>query len=159
MNKRIYADFSYLILLASSFGAVMVLGIVVAAVIFHADTLAVDILIDRYNSGVIMSEIFLRFSYFIYFLAFCVALYETAMYKTGQRDKIALISAFFVITTSLMFSAVYVPKILELQAMGREATGSDTFESLHMASEIDFKILAVALVVLFVRRLMLLRIR
>lgn len=158
MNKRMYTDFSYLILLASSFGAVMVLGVVVAAVIFHTDSLSVDILIDRYNSGVVMSEIFLRFSYFVYFLAFFVSLYEAAMYKRGQRDKIALISAFFVVSTSLMFSAVYVPKILELQAMGREATASDTFDNLHIASEIDFKILAIALLVLFIRRLMLLRV-
>ena len=156
MNKRMYTDFSYLILLASSFGAVMVLGVVVAAVIFHTDSLSVDILIDRYNSGVVMSEIFLRFSYFVYFLAFFVSLYEAAMYKRGQRDKIALISAFFVVSTSLMFSAVYVPKILE--AMGREATASDTFDNLHIASEIDFKILAIALLVLFIRRLMLLRV-
>ncbi len=159
MNKKIYADFSYLILLAASFGAVMVLGIIVTAVIFHTDSLHVDILIDRYNSGVIMSEIFLRFSYVTYFLAFFVALYEAAMYKTGQRDKIAMISAFFIVATSLMFSAVYVPKILELQAMGREATASDTFDALHVGSELDFKILAVALLVLFVRRLMLLRLK
>jgi len=82
-----------------------------------------------------------------------------AMYKTGQRDKIAMISAFFIVATSLMFSAVYVPKILELQAMGREATNSDTFDALHVGSELDFKILAVTLLVLFVRRLMLLRLR
>ena len=159
MNKKIYTDFAYLILLAASFGAVMVLGIVVAAVVFNTQTLALDVVIDHYNEGIIMSEIFLRFSYFIYFLAFCVALYEGAMYKTGQRDKIILGSAFAVIFTSLLFSGVYVTKILELQAMGRDATVSDTFESLHAASEIDFKMLALALLVLFIRRLMLLRIR
>jgi Domain of unknown function (DUF4149) len=159
MNRRMMIDFSYLILLAASFGAVLVLGVIVAAVIFHTDSLHVDILVDRYNAGVIMGEIFLRFSYAIYFLAICVALYETAKYKTGQRDKIAIISSFFVVSTSLMFSAVYVPKILELQSMGREATGSDTFEALHMGSEMDFKILALALLVLFVRRLLLLRLK
>jgi hypothetical protein len=157
MNKRIYVDFSYLILLAASFGAVMVLGVIVAPVIFHTDRLTVDLLIDHYNSGVIMSEIFLRFSYFIYFLALCVTLYEAVMYKMGQRDKTLFYSAFLVVTTALLFSGVYVPKILELQAMGREATTSDTFNNLHIASELDFKILAIALIVLFVRRLMLLR--
>ena len=57
-----------------------------------------------------------------------------------------------------MFSAVYAPKILAMQALGREATQSDTFANIHIASEIDFKILALSLIVLFVRRLMLLRI-
>lgn len=157
MNKRLVIDFSYLLLLAAAFGAVMVLGIIVAPVIFHMEKLTMDIIVDHYNSGVIMSEIFVRFSYFIYFLAFCVALYEAAMYKMGQRDKILFYSSSVVVVTALLFSAVYVPKILELQTMGREATTSDTFGNLHLASEVDFKLLALTLVILFIRRLMLLR--
>jgi len=46
-----------------------------------------------------------------------------------------------------------------MQKLGREATQSDTFENIHIASELDFKLLAVALLVLFIRRLMLLRIQ
>jgi len=76
----------------------------------------------------------------------------------GQRDAIAFGSAAIVLFASLMFSGVYAPKILAMQALGVEATQSDTFENIHMASELDFKILAVALLVLFIRRLMLLRI-
>ena len=94
----------------------------------------------------------------IYFLAFFVALYESIEYKKGFRDAITFVSAFIVISTSLMFSAVYSPNILNMQALGVQATQSDTFKNIHIASEIDFKILAVSLLVLFVRRLMLLRI-
>ena len=159
MSKRIYIDFSYLILLAASFGAVIVLGAFVAPVIFHTDKIITEIVLDHYNAGMIMGEIFHRFSYWVYALAFFVALFEAAQYKTGNRDAIALVSAVIVVFTSLMFSAVYAPKILEMQALGAEATQSDTFANIHMASEIDFKILAVALIVLFIRRLMLLRVR
>jgi len=158
LKRNIYLDFSYLVLLASSFGAVLVLGAFVAPVIFHSDKILVDMLIDHYNEGIIMGEIFHRFSYWIYFLAFGVVGYEVYMYKNGQRDAILFASAISVIFTSLMFSAVYSPKILALQALGSDATKSDTFEHIHIASEIDFKILAVALIVLFVRRLMLLKI-
>ena len=159
MSKRIYIDFSYLILLAASFGAVIVLGALVAPVIFHTDRIITEVIIDHYNAGMIMGEIFHRFSYWVYALAFFVSLFEASQYKMGNRDTIALVSAFIVVFTSLMFSAVYAPKILEMQALGIEATQSDTFQNTHMASEIDFKILAVALIVLFVRRLMLLRVR
>ena len=159
MNKRIYVDFSYLILLAASFGGVIVLGAFVAPVIFHTDRIITEVIIDHYNAGMIMGEIFHRFSYWIYALAFFISLFEASQYKMGNRDTIALVSAFIVVFTSLMFSAVYAPKILEMQALGIEATQSDTFQNTHMASEIDFKILAVALIVLFVRRLMLLRVR
>jgi uncharacterized membrane protein len=144
-------------MLAASFGAVIVLGAFVAPVIFHTDKILAGVLVDHYNAGIIMGEIFRRFSYWIYATAIFVTLYEITQYKMGQRDAIAFGSSVTILFSSLMFSSIYVPKILEMQAMGREATQSDTFENIHIASEIDFKILAVALIVLFVRRLMLLK--
>ncbi len=156
MSKRIYADFGYLIILAATFGAVLVLGAVVAPVIFHTDKILVGILMDNYNAGIIMGEIFHRFSYWVYFVVLAVVVYESAIYKTGARDAISFASAVMVIFSGLMFSAIYSPKILAMQALGAEATQSDTFDNLHVASEIDFKILAISLIVLFVRRLMLL---
>ncbi|WP_373036755.1 DUF4149 domain-containing protein [Sulfurimonas sp.] len=158
MRKRIYIDFSYLIMLAASFGAVIVLGVIVAPVVFHSDKILVDTILDHYNSGIIMGEVFHRFSYWLYVVAVSVSIYEAAMYKIGQRDAVAFASAVTVVFSSLMFSAVYSPKILSMQAIGLEATQSDTFKNIHIASELDFKILAVGLLVLFVRRLMLLRI-
>ena len=157
MSKRIYADFSYLVMLAASFGALIVLGAFVAPVVFYPNSILVDMTLDKYNSGIIMGEIFHRFSYWVYALAAFVMIYEASQYKMGQRDAISFGSAFVVVFTSLMFSGVYAPKILTMQALGREASQSDTFQNIHMASEIDFKILAVGLLVLFVRRLMLLR--
>ncbi len=157
MSKKIYVDFSYLILLAATFGAVIVLGAVVAPVIFHSDKILVDVLLNKYNSGIIMGEVFHRFSYWLYVVAAAVAVYEAAWYKMGQRDAIAFGSAITVLFSSLMFSAVYAPKILLMQALGIEATQSDTFVNIHIASELDFKILALSLFVLFIRRLMLLR--
>lgn len=158
MKRNIYADFSYLLVLAASFGGVLVLGTMVAPVIFHTDKILFEMLIDNYNAGKIMAEIFHRFSYVLYAVALFVVLYEAVMYKSGQRDAIVFGASITVIFSSLMFSGVYAPKILAMQAMGAEATQSDTFQNIHIASEIDFKILAVALLVLFVRRLMLLRI-
>ncbi|MCK9490913.1 MAG: DUF4149 domain-containing protein [Sulfurimonas sp.] len=157
MRKKIYVDFSYLVILAATFGAVMVLGAMVAPVVFNPNKILVDVALDHFNSGIIMGEIFHRFSYWIYFVATVVIIYEAAMYKLGQRDAIAFGSAITVIFSSLMFSAVYSPKILSMQAIGVEATQSDTFKNVHLASELDFKILAVGLIVLFIRRLLLLR--
>ncbi len=157
MNKRIYIDFSYLVMLAATFGAVIVLGAVVAPVVFNTEKILVDVMLDHYNAGIIMGEVFHRFSYWIYIVALWVVLYEALKYKMGQRDAVAFGAGVTVVFSSLMFSAVYSPKILAMQAIGEEATQSNTFQNIHLASEIDFKILAVALIVLFVRRLMLLR--
>jgi len=143
----------YLLLVAMTLGAVLTLGIFVTATIFHSDSYLVGTLLDHYNEGVLMAEIFRRFSYFISFMAFAVFIFEANEYKHGRRDNWAMVSAFFVITTAMMFSAIYTPKILAMQAMGAEATQSDAFAALHMGSEIDFKILALALGVLFIRRM------
>jgi len=129
----------------------------VAPVVFHSDRYLVGMLIDHYNMGIIMSEIFRRFSYVVYFCVAYIAIYEALMYKTAVRDKWALLSAFVALFSGLMFAAVYVPRILAMQAAGSEATMSDTFANLHMASELDFKIFAIALFILFIRRLMLLQ--
>ncbi|WP_428738393.1 DUF4149 domain-containing protein [Sulfurimonas sp.] len=157
IKRNIYLDFSYLLVIAATLGAVLVLGALVAPVVFHNDNLLVGMLLDHYNSGIIMGEIFRRFSFWIYFVTAYVFVYEAMMYKKGQRDNIAIVSGFITMFTSLLFAAVYTPKILEMQKLGTEATQSDTFDNIHIASEIDFKILAVALFILFIRRLMLLR--
>ncbi len=159
MKRNIYADFTYLLVLAATFGAVIVLGTIAAPVIFNNSSLGLEIAVDRYNAGIMMAEVFNRFSYWLYFVAFYVVIYELYMYKLGQRDRYVFVSATVVAFTSLMFSGVYSPKILAMQDLGREATQSDTFVAIHKASEIDFKILAVALLVLFIRRLMLMRIK
>ncbi len=159
LKRNIYIDFGYLIILAATFGAVIVLGAFVAPVIFNADKLLSEVVLGSYNSGIVMGEIFRRFSYWIYLMAFFIALYELVMYKKGQRDAIIFGSSITVLFSGLMFSAVYAPNIISMQRLGIEATQSDTFKNIHMASELDFKILAVALLILFIRRLMLLKVQ
>ncbi|OHE01558.1 MAG: hypothetical protein A2513_07905 [Sulfurimonas sp. RIFOXYD12_FULL_33_39] len=158
MKKNIYVDFSYLLMLAATFGATIVLGAFVAPLIFHTDKILHSAILDNYNAGVIMAEIFRRFSYWVYFSAFFVLFYELMMYKKGQRDAILFGSSVTFIFSAFMFSAVYVPKIISMHILGSEAVLSDTFKNIHVASELDFKIMALALLVLFIRRLMLLRV-
>lgn len=157
MSKKIYFDFGYLILIAATLGAVMALGALVAPIIFHTERILVDMVLDNYHAGIIMGDIFHRFSHWTNFVAGSVVFYELIAYKRGERDSIVFASAAIVVSTSLLFSVIYAPKILDMHSLGVEATQSDTFSNMHKASEIDFKILALALLVLFIRRLMLLR--
>lgn len=151
MQKKALIDVIYLLLIAMSAGAVLVLGAFVAAVVFHSELFLSVPLLSRYEEGKIMGEIFRRFSYWAYFMAAVIAVYEIARYKVMQIDKISILSAMGSISTLLLFSAVYVPKILEYQSRG-EAAIDESFESLHKASEVDFKILLIMLIVLFARR-------
>lgn len=157
LKTRLYMELAYLLLIGATFGAVLVLGIFVAPVIFHSEELLSVALLDNYNEGMLMAEIFRRFTYWIYLTTIAVVLFEIYEYKQARRNKIAMISAFVAVSTMLLFSAVYTPEILALQKEGIEATMSDAFANLHAASELDFKILAVALAALFFQRILLLR--
>lgn len=158
MKNKIYIDIAYLLFIAMSVGAVLVLGVFVAAVVFHSEAYLTLPLLSRYEEGKIMGEIFRRFSYWAYFIAAVIAVYEVSRYKVMQIDKISILSALGSISTLLLFSAVYTPKILEYQARG-EAAIDQSFEALHKASEIDFKILLVMLLILFCRRAYLLAVK
>lgn len=151
MNKKAAIDVLYLLLVGMSAGAVLVLGVFVAAVVFHSELFLTVPLLSRYEEGKIMGEIFRRFSYWGYVMAAVITVYEISRYKVMQIDKIAILSALGSVGTLLLFSAVYMPKILEYQAKGESAI-NESFEVLHKASEIDFKILLLMLLTLFVRR-------
>jgi uncharacterized membrane protein len=151
MNKKAAIDVFYLLLVGMSAGAVLVLGVFVAAVVFHSELFLTVPLLSRYEEGKIMGEIFRRFSYWGYVMAAVITVYEISRYKVMQIDKIAILSALGSVGTLLLFSAVYMPKILEYQAKGESAI-NESFEVLHKASEIDFKILLLMLLTLFVRR-------
>ncbi len=140
------ADIIYLMLIASTLGGVLVLGIFAAPVVFNTTSL------ERYQEGVIMAEIFSRFTYWLYMMLLAIVLYEGYEYKKFKRDRIIIASALISIFTILMFNTVYTPKILQMQALGEETTMSEAFANIHIASEIDFKLLALGLIVLFVRR-------
>ncbi len=86
-------------------------------------------------------------------------MYEAARFKAMQIDKISILSAMGAIGTLLLFSGVYTPKMLEFQQLGEVAMMNNSFESLHKASEIDFKILLVMLLILFCRRAYLLAVK
>jgi len=155
MNMKQWNVILYLMAVGVTLGGVLVLGILVAPVIFNAHALLPNNLLGRYEEGMLMGEIFRRFSFWAYGMAAIMLVFEINEYRRMRRDKWAIMTALLCVATLLMFAAVYVPKILAMQAMGPDTTASEAFTSLHSASELDFKILAAALIVLFVRRMQL----
>ncbi len=151
VNNRVWVDVFYLLLVGVTAGGVLILGVSVAAVVFHSELYLSEPLLSRYEEGKIMGEIFRRFSYWGYLMAALITFYELYRYKMMQIDRVAILSALGSVGTLLLFSAVYTPKILEYQSRGEEAI-DESFEALHRASEIDFKILLAMLLILFGRR-------
>ena len=146
---RRYIVIGYLIFMSISVGVILTLGALVAPVIFHSHEL-IEQSISHYSEGLIMQEIFYRAHYLLLALALAIFSYELYDYRHGKRDGIVLASAFAVIFTIMMFSFYYIPDMLALQQAHQ--TQSEAFKSLHLGSELDFKIMLFALVVLLIRR-------
>ena len=149
--KRII-DLTYLILLGASIGGILTLGIVMTSTIFHS-ALYIGPLLSHYQEGQIMSGGFVKFSYFLSLMFFVIMFYEMYSYKIWKSDMTVMLSTLVSLFTIGLFVGVYTPKILEMQELGQEATQSPEFESLHLGSELDFKILVVSLIILMGRRL------
>ncbi|NOR56275.1 MAG: DUF4149 domain-containing protein [Sulfurovum sp.] len=154
MNKTFrIITMMYLIFLSAVLGAGLFAGIVVAPVTFHTDTwLGADIL-TRYQEGQIMTENFLRLSYLVTVALLVVVLYEGYKFKKFERDPVTQVATFFVLATGLLFTQYYIPDIIAMQNLGEAATQTTAFLNTHKGSEINFKILSVALLVLLVQNM------
>jgi len=145
-----YTTMAYLILLGTVLGMIIYAGAVVAPVTFGANQILGVKLLDHYQAGIIMTQNFVRLSYIITVMMVAVALYESYRFKMGEHGKLEQATALTVLATSALFDYYYLPLIIKYQSMGAEATQTKLFANAHIASEIDFKLLAVAILVLIV---------
>ncbi len=154
MNKYFrMVTMAYLILLSAVLGAGLYAGIVVAPVTFNTELWLGSQVLSHFQEGLIMTENFVRLSYLVDFALVMIFLYESYKYKMFERDSITTLSAIIAIASGLFFGHYYLPDILTMQLAGEVMTSSDTFARVHAASEIDFKIFTMALLVLIVRNM------
>ncbi len=143
----------YIIILGATLGAGLYAGVVVAPVTFNSEIYLGSELLSRFQEGLIMSENFVRLGYLVTFTVVCVVLYEGYKYKMLDREAFSTIPAFLAISSGLLYSYYYIPQILHMQKEGESITDSKLFENLHFASELDFKLFTLALLVLLARTL------
>ena len=148
-NFRI-ATMVYLIFLGMMLGAVVYAGAVVAPVIFGSEQWLGGEILSRYQEGQIMTQNFVRLGYGLTVMMLAVFLYEGYRYKMGEHDKIVTSVTLIVLATAALFNYYYLPDIVSMQSMGVEAVQSDVFERLHKGSELDVKVMTVAILALMV---------
>lgn len=143
----------YLILLGAMLGAGLFAGIVVAPVTFNTHEWLGSEVLTQFQEGQIMTENFIRLSYLVDVAVVAVVLYESYKYKMGERDRLTLVAAFFVVATGLMFGHYYLNDIVTMQMGGEAMTQTEAFVNTHKGSEINFKIFSLALLVLMVQNM------
>jgi len=147
------ATMAYLILLGATLGAVLYAGIVVAPVIFHADRWLGEGVLSHYQEGLLMTRNFIGLSYLVSATMLAVFLYEGYKYKMFERDKLTTAFALLLLMSGALFNWYYLPDIVTMQMAGEEMTRGEIFQKVHKASEIDFKIFALAILGLMIQNM------
>ncbi len=147
----------YIWVIGLCIGAIIATGAFSAPVIFHAQEYGVDI--TKFQSGILMTQIFLKLNVLLLFVAFFIAIYEILSFKLSNHTKmqkyILFISGAIAVICILLFSLYYSPFIVSQQELGINATASAKFQSMHSQSEMIFHILFFALTLNLIYRNML----
>lgn len=144
----------YLFMLALGIGAVLASGVLVAPVIFEAYKLLPESGITNYDSGIIMTKIFVRLGYGLNALALIILITELFVFNIASKKSLLLLGlgALNVILI-FTFTLYYTPAIIELQQEGPASTGTLDFEGLHTQSKMIMEILFVTLSASFLWRI------
>lgn len=145
----------YLLMLGFACGVILSLGALSAPVIFRDALIISEGAIDAFQAGQIMTEIFIRASYVLLFVAILIAIYEI-LSATIHSQKRFLIFGAIAIAAILLFVLYYLPAIIDIQKQGEEFLANSNFHTLHQQSVWVFYIAFYALIALFASRLLLL---
>ncbi len=128
-------------------------GAVVAPVIFSSSSWLGESVLNRFQEGLMMTEVFVRLSYPLITVCLFSLAYEVFNYWKKDSDWIALVSMSLMVGTGLLFGFYFVPEIVYLQSQGPSVTQSSAFASIHETSEVCFKITVFSGLVLVIRNI------
>lgn len=142
-----------LFLLASMMGIELILGIVVAPTIFFPQNIIGEGVLNHFQSGLMMTQIFIKMGYLLIFVSVVNFLYEIYSFV---KDKIKfqikfskLMLSFLILILSLVFVFYFTHTLIGLQNLGEQATKTEEFASIHNASEVVIKIILIMQVFLY----------
>ncbi|MDR0761489.1 MAG: DUF4149 domain-containing protein [Campylobacteraceae bacterium] len=142
----------YLLLLGLCIGAEVAVGVLTAPIIFYPDNFLGVGILDRFQSGILMTQIFLKFNVLLMLCMFFAAIYEIYLYKIKKYDFISVVILFIALFGSMAFVLYFTPYIVEAQIAGAEATATEAFKNIHGWSEIVMKVILLSQITLFFRR-------
>lgn len=151
----------YLLALGITIGGIIACGALSAPVIFNVSSYLATLEITdmtRYASGILMTEIFVRFNYLLNAMAIFILVYELLVFNISSKKSLFLLGiGIFSVVLIFLFTMYYTPAIIAAQADGAAATATEEFYSLHTQSEMIFQILLISLSASFLWRAYLLR--
>ena len=144
----------YLFLLSVLIGFELFAGIAVAPAIFHPENSVGTGVLSQFQSGQIMSGIFIKMNKFLLIVSILSFLFEMINFANNKTQKFNIKFSTIMIATinlllALAFILYFTDYILNAQSIGVNAIQTDEFRQIHSASELCIKILLVLQVILF----------
>lgn len=120
------------------------IGIIVAPIIFFPSEIIGDGILSHLESGLLMTQVFVKFNYLLLFVSFFNIFYEIF---TNKLASFRVFLSFLIVILALIFVFYYTQNVLNMQELG--ITNSDEFNTNHKQSEILFKVMVVLQFILF----------
>lgn len=128
----------------------LILGAIVAPVVFNSSLYLNEIFLTRFDNGLLMSEIFRRFSIVLNIVLLFVTLYHTYKYKQFLSSFSTIVFYVIFAISSLLFSFYFTEGVMSFIYKGELWINEniELFEAFHKASEIDFAIIMISALML-----------
>ena len=143
----------YLVMLGIAKGVEIAAGAFIAPVIFFPQKYLGEGILSHFQSGILMTQVFLKMNLVIGFVALYSIIYEVQVWMMRKNyDFLSFFLSLMIVVATGLFLFYYTPFIVHAQQLGSDQTTTEVFASMHKQSEWIMKALMVAQFVLFVRR-------
>ncbi|MCR8685013.1 DUF4149 domain-containing protein [Campylobacter ureolyticus] len=143
----------YLFLIAILVGLEICAGVFVAPVIFNPANLIGEGVLTHFQSGQIMTEIFLRFNKILLIISILAFIAESINLANKNKNFNIKFSTFMLafinLVLALLFIFYFSNYIVNAQQIGPSMTQTASFAQMHKASEWTMKIMLIAQTFLF----------
>ncbi|AJC87477.1 DUF4149 domain-containing protein [Campylobacter insulaenigrae] len=143
----------YLFLLASLIGIEISIGVLLAPTIFYPEKFIGEGVLTHFQSGLLMTNIFIKFNYVLLGVSILSILVEFFSFKNKHYSFKINFSKFMlsliILALSLLFVFYFSAYVLQAQNLGEEATQTQEFIKIHGASEVVMKIIMFSQLALF----------
>lgn len=125
----------YFFLLSAVLGIELFVGIFVAPIIFFPAKFSLDLPLTLAQSGMLMSEIFIKLGYILIGIS-AIGVF----YSFWNLRKLLLFISSLILLLAGIFVFYFTPLILQAQSLG--ATDTQSFQQIHRLSEYTIKVIA-----------------
>lgn len=143
----------YLLALGVLIGIELAIGILFAPVIFYPQKYVGDGVLTHFQSGVLMTQIFLKFNIYLIFVISVGFLLEIINFVFNKYEGLkfrlfSCILSLIALVLGLLFVFYYTSYIVEAQKIG--AIQTQSFTIMHRQSELIMKAMIIVQIIIFI---------